>query len=192
MYVINNNYENELIIKNSRFITILIKIKTKEEINNYIDNIKDKYPKATHYCYGYIIDNYKKANDDGEPSGTAGIPILNILEKENITNILAVVVRYFGGIKLGAGGLIRAYSKSIREALKNTNLTRLIKGKKIKITFSYNNQKNIDYILKDEEIIDKKYSDNITYIVLVKDEIVAKLKEYNYEFIEEIYIEKKS
>ena len=192
MYVISNNYNNEIIIKNSRFITILIKIKHKEEIDKCLSDIKIKYPKADHYCYGYIIDNYKKSSDDKEPSGTAGIPILNVLEKENITNILAVVVRYFGGIKLGAGGLTRAYSKSIRDSIKNVKLIELIKGKKIEISFNHNEQNKIDYILKDCDIIDKIYNDVITYQVLVKDEIIEKLNNYNYKIIENTYIEKKS
>ena len=190
MYVIDKNYINEIVIKNSRFITLLIKINNREDVKKHLEVIKIKYPKATHYCYGYIIDNYKKSSDDGEPGGTAGIPILSILEKDNITNILAVVVRYFGGIKLGAGGLTRAYSKSVRDTIKISNLIELIEGKKIELTFSYD--KEINYILKDEQIIKKDYSDNITYIVLIKNEILDNIKSYNYKIIENNYIEKRS
>ena len=192
MYVIEKNCENEIIIKNSRFITILIKINDKDKVNSFLQDIKIKYPKATHYCYGYIINDYKKSSDDGEPSGTAGIPILNVLEKENITNILAIVVRYFGGIKLGAGGLVRAYSKGVRELIKNSNLIELVNGKKIEINFDYSDEKNINYILKEEQIIDKVYSDKVTYIVLIKDNILEKLKNYNYKVLEDTYIEKRS
>ena len=192
MYVIEKNCENEIIIKNSRFITILIKINDKDKVNSFLQEIKIKYPKATHYCYGYIISDYKKSSDDGEPSGTAGMPILNVLEKENITNILAIVVRYFGGIKLGAGGLVRAYSKGVRELIKNSNLIELVNGKKIEINFDYSDEKNINYILKEEQIIDKVYSDKVTYIVLIKDNILEKLKNYNYKVLEDTYIEKKS
>lgn len=192
MYVIDKNYENEIIIKNSRFITILIKINDKDKVKFYLQDIKNKYPKATHYCYAYIINDYKKSSDDGEPSGTAGTPILNVLEKENITNILAVVVRYFGGIKLGAGGLVRAYSKGVRELIRKTNLIKLINGKKIEINFDYNEEKNINYILKEEQIINKNYSDKVTYIVLIKNDILEKLNNYNYKIIEDTYIEKRS
>ena len=192
MYVIEKDCENEIIIKNSRFITILIKINGKDKVNSFLQDIKIKYPKATHYCYGYIINDYKKSSDDGEPSGTAGIPILNVLEKENITNILAIVVRYFGGIKLGAGGLVRAYSKAVREAIKNSNLIELANGKKIEINFNYSDEKNINYILKEEQIIKKDYSDKVTYIALIKDNILEKLKNFNYKVLEDTYIEKRS
>ena len=119
MYTISHNIKKEFVIKNSRFITVLIKINDQEEIKKHLEHIKKEYPRATHYCYAYKLGNtIKKASDDKEPSGTAGIPMLNVLEKEDITNILAVTIRYFGGIKLGAGGLIRAYSKSVKETLK--------------------------------------------------------------------------
>lgn len=192
MYVIDKNYINEIIIKNSRFITLLIKINNKDEVKKELEKVKLSYPKATHYCYGYIVDNYKKSSDDGEPGGTAGIPILNVLEKDNITNILVVVVRYFGGIKLGAGGLTRAYSKSVRDTIKISNLIELIEGKKIEITFTYDKEKQINYILKDEQIIKKDYSDNVTYIVLIKNEILDSISNYNYKIIEDSYIEKRS
>lgn len=190
MYVIDKNYINEIIIKNSRFITLLIKINNKDEVKKELEKVKLSYPKATHYCYGYIVDNYKKSSDDGEPGGTAGIPILNVLEKDNITNILAIVVRYFGGIKLGAGGLTRAYSKSVRDTIKISNLIELIEGKKIEITFTYDKEKQINYILRDEQIIKKDYSDNITYIVLIKNEILDSISNYNYKIIEDSCIEK--
>lgn len=192
MYVIEKDCENEIIIKNSRFITILIKINDKDKVNSFLQDIKIKYPKASHYCYGYIINDYKKSSDDGEPGGTAGIPILNVLEKENITNVLAIVVRYFGGIKLGAGGLVRAYSKAVRELIKTSNLIELVNGKKIEINFNYSDEKNINYILKEEQIIKKDYSDKVTYIALIKDNILEKLKNFNYKVLEDTYIEKRS
>ena len=129
MFVIRDDCNNEIIIKNSRFITFLIKINNLEQIQSNLEKLKKDYPKATHYCYAYIINSNKKSSDDGEPSGTAGIPILNVLEKEKLTNILCIVIRYFGGIKLGASGLVRAYTKSVKEALN--------KVKKIKLTTGY-------------------------------------------------------
>ena len=91
------------------------------------------------------------------------MPILNILKKNNLTNILAIVIRYFGGIKLGAGGLIRAYSNSVNDALKLTNIKELTEGFLVEIEFNYDNLKAIDYMLNDKEIISKEYSDNIIY-----------------------------
>ncbi len=191
MYIIDKNIKKELIIKNSRFITILLKITDKNEINELITNLKDEYPKATHYCYAYIIDNYKKTSDDGEPGGTAGMPILNILEKNDLTNVLAVVVRYFGGIKLGAGGLVRAYSKSVRDTLEEIKLIELEKGTKIKLEISYEEQKNIDYILKNSTITNKDFTNKIIYEVLINNKTLEKLNNYNYQVIENTYIEKK-
>ena len=103
---------NEIIINKSRFICLTCNIADVNEVNKKLEEIKNKYKDATHYCYAYIIGGMEKANDDGEPSGTAGVPILNVLQKEGLKNVLCVVVRYFGGIKLGAGGLTRAYTKA--------------------------------------------------------------------------------
>lgn len=190
MKTIKNNVKNELIIKNSRFITLLIKITSKDEVNKILNDIKDEYPKATHYCYGYIVDNYKKSSDDKEPSNTAGIPTLNILEKENLTNVLAVTIRYFGGIKLGVGGLIRAYSKSVQDTLIKTELVELKKAKLIEITINYDMQKQLDYLLKSEIIIEKSFDTNITYKILIEDKNLEKLSNYNYKILKDSTIEK--
>lgn len=169
MYTINKNTKNELIIKNSRFITLLIKIKTKEEIENILKEIKNTYPKATHYCYAYKIENtIQKSSDDGEPAGTAGIPMLNVLEKENITNVIAIVIRYFGGIKLGAGGLIRAYTKSVKEALDQTQKKELIPAIIGTVTFPYTKEKEINRLISKDQILEKKYFENITYRIIIE------------------------
>ena len=146
MYIIRNNIDDEQIIKNSRFITRLVKITKKDEVEDILNNVKKEYPKATHYCYAYIVNDYKKASDDGEPGGTAGMPILNVLEKEDMTSVIAIVVRYFGGIKLGAGGLVRAYSSSVRDTLKKADKILLIEGVQIKITIPYDRQNELNYI----------------------------------------------
>jgi len=183
------NVENEFIIKNSRFITLLFKIEN-DNITSYLNYAKEKYPKATHYCYAYIYNDYKKASDDNEPSNTAGSPMLNVLEKEKLNHVLAITVRYFGGIKLGAGGLIRAYSKSVTEALKLAQYKELEKGYKIKITFNYNQEKQIDYILNNAQIISKEFSEDITYIALINKSTLDKLNDYNFEIIENNLIKK--
>ena len=111
MRTLKSNYINEIIIKNSRFITLLYKLNDVNAVNSIVDETKELYPKANHYCYAYITDNAKRSSDDGEPGGTAGMPMLNVLEKEGFINVLAITVRYFGGIKLGAGPLLRSYNK---------------------------------------------------------------------------------
>ena len=191
MYIIRNNIDDEQIIKNSRFITRLVKITKKDEVEDILNNVKKEYPKATHYCYAYIVNDYKKASDDGEPGGTAGMPILNVLEKEDMTSVIAIVVRYFGGIKLGAGGLVRAYSSSVRDTLKKADKILLIEGVQIKITIPYDRQNELNYILKDSEIVDKTFTDKVTYIINCSKEMSKKLHQYNTIIIKETYIEKK-
>ncbi len=192
MYTIKNDSIKEIIIKNSKFITLLYKVYSLEDIKNTLVNVKTLYPNATHYCYAYILNNEKKSSDDGEPSGTAGTPILNILESNNLNYILAVVIRYFGGIKLGSSGLIRAYSRSVKEAIKENILTKLIEGINVNITFSWSNIKQIDYLLKDQLINKKEYLDNITYNISIPINILNTLKNYliSYEIIKNINIEK--
>ena len=109
---------NEIEIKKSRFITYLYELDDEAKVNDIIKSIKDEHEKARHVVYVYKINNTGKINDDGEPKGTAGMPIFNVLEKNDLNNVLIVVVRYFGGIKLGAGGLFRAYSNSASEIVK--------------------------------------------------------------------------
>ena len=109
---------NEIEIKKSKFITYLFELDDEEKIEEIIDKIRNEHKKARHVVYVYKINNTGKINDDGEPKGTAGMPIFNVIEKNNLNNILIVVVRYFGGIKLGASGLFRAYSKSASEIIK--------------------------------------------------------------------------
>lgn len=191
MYIIRNNIDNEQIIKNSRFITRLVKITKKDEVEDILNNVKKEYPKATHYCYAYIVNDYKKASDDGEPGGTAGMPILNVLEKEDMTSVIAIVVRYFGGIKLGAGGLVKAYSSSVRDTLKKADKILLIEGVQIKITIPYDRQNELNYILKDSEIVDKTFTDKVTYTINCSKEMSEKLHQYNPIIIKETYIEKK-
>lgn len=191
MKTISTNITHEIEVKNSRFITKIFSIND-SNINNYLELVKREYPKATHYCYAYIYNEEKRFSDDGEPTGTAGAPILNVLEKEQLNNVLIIVVRYFGGIKLGAGGLIRAYTKSVTETLKEVEYTELIEGYKIEITFPYSEEKQINYLLKTTEIINKNYDEDITYTALVPKEKIDKLHNYNYKVLETLYIEKKN
>lgn len=189
MKTIKTNLDNETIIKNSRFICYLVKIES-SNINSLLEEIKNIHSKATHYCYGYIYDDIKKSSDDNEPSGTAGLPILNVLEKEKLNHIIAIVVRYFGGIKLGAGGLVRAYTKSVTETLKNAEYIELVKGYKISLRFNYNEEKQVNYILKNSNISKKDYQNNIYYECNIEENILKDLDKYNPLILEEIFIEK--
>lgn len=172
MYSIKEEVENTIIIKKSKFITKLYKINNLNEINNILSKVKKEYNDSTHICYAYILNGQEKCFDDGEPSGTAGIPILNILKKNELTNIIAIVIRYFGGTKLGAGGLLRAYSNSIIEALKLTQVIELTEGYLIELEFKYDQVKLVEYILNDKKIINKEYNDNIIYnFYLSKEEL---------------------
>lgn len=191
MYTIKNNIKYELEIKNSKFITLLYKIND-HNINDILSNIKEIYPNATHYCYAYVIDDIKRLSDDGEPSGTAGVPILKVLENNNLTNILCVVVRYFGGIKLGGGGLVRAYTKACANAIKEANLKELIDGINIDITFTYDRLKEVDYLLKDITINSKTFDNQITYNLNIEKEFLNTIitNQLDYQIIKYLKIEK--
>jgi len=192
MFCVNNS-ENIIIINKSKFITNIFYINNLNDINIYLNKIKEKYKDATHHCYAYIINNTKRFNDDGEPNGTAGMPILDCLEKNKLNHTLCIVTRYFGGIKLGAGGLVRAYSNSISNALKNSKFFKLKDGYKIKITFEYNNSKQIDNLVKDYEITKKEYGKVITYELLITNDFLNKLNKSNikYEIINKEIIKEK-
>ena len=181
MFCVNNS-ENIIIINKSKFITNIFYINNLNDINIYLNKIKEKYKDATHHCYAYIINNTKRFNDDGEPNGTAGMPILDCLEKNKLNHTLCIVTRYFGGIKLGAGGLVRAYSNSISNALKNSKFFKLKDGYKIKITFEYNNSKQIDNLVKDYEITKKEYGKVITYKLLITNDFLNKLNKSNIKY----------
>ncbi len=189
MNTIKETTEKTLIIKNSRFITIIYNIDDINDIDKYLNLIKDKYKDATHYCYAYILPNNIKCSDDGEPGGTAGKPILDVLTKHNLNFVLAIVVRYFGGIKLGAGGLIRAYSKCISSCLNNTELTKLIPGKNIDIYFTYKDINDIDLLLTNCHINNKDYQDIINYNVNIPNDLLPILEnKYQIKVNNDIYI----
>jgi uncharacterized protein, YigZ family len=125
LLTIQKDIQHEIIIEKSRFLCTLKKVDNEIEAQTHIKALKKQYWDATHNCSAYIIGEnmeYQKSSDDGEPSGTAGIPMLEILRKKGLHNVLAIVTRYFGGIKLGAGGLIRAYGKSVSETIQQAGI----------------------------------------------------------------------
>ena len=190
MFTIKENKIYEYEIKKSRFISILIKIKDKNEIESHLEEIRKKYKDATHYCYGYYLENDYHFSDDGEPGGTAGLPIIQVLKNNNLTNVLCVVIRYFGGIKLGSGGLVRAYTKAVVELLKECEIVQLVDGYVVKIITSYDKVKSLDNILKNKIIINRSFNDNIYYVVKIEKADLSLISNYNYEILSEEKIEK--
>lgn len=185
MNTINELTIYEQTIKKSTFICTIIPVKSIEEVNTQLKEIKKKYYDATHNCYSYIVYDESskqkiiKASDDGEPSQTAGVVILDVLQKYDLVNVLAVVTRYFGGIKLGAGGLVRAYSSSTSETLKNAKIIEIVNTVKLKLTFSYIYVNEITRLLHSYQLFEKNYDSSVslTYIIPEKDyeSIIASL-----------------
>ena len=189
MKTISNRTISEYEIKNSKFITILYKVDNQFSLEGLITQVKKEYPKATHYCYAYRTENEQKSSDDGEPGGTAGLPMLNVLIKEELINVLAITVRYFGGIKLGSGGLVRAYTKSLTLALANANILEVVEGYEVKLSINYNEQKQLDYLLKDINVINKEFNDQVYYFIEISKNDLSLLDNYNYEIIKTKLIE---
>ena len=191
MKTITNKEIYETTIKNSKFIGVIIPIESINGVKDNLNIIKEEYKNATHYCYAFKLINDKGFSDDREPNKTAGIPILNVIEGNNLINVLVVVIRYFGGIKLGPGGLIRAYSNTTKEVINKSNKVDLINGFYASITFSYSKEKEINYILRNSIIKDKIYKEDCTYIIEVTKDILDNLKPLvNIKNIEEKIIPK--
>ena len=163
---IKQNGTHEIIIKKSRFIATLVRTQTVEEADQAIATISQKYRDATHNTFAYTIglnDDQVKASDNGEPSGTAGVPELKALQLMKLKNVTVVVTRYFGGIKLGAGGLIRAYSNSVTEAAEAIGVVKRVQQQGLKFQVDYKNFDEIQYYLKQNQI----FIDQIEYGVKV-------------------------
>ena len=167
---IKEEINDSFIINKSEFITYLQRVETEDEAKEYIDYVKKLHPKATHHCQAFIIDEHiQRSNDDGEPSGTAGIPMLEVLRKRNMELIVAVVVRYYGGIHLGAGGLIRAYSRGVNDALNAGDIYDVLIMQKFTVTVDYTYSDQINHLLNDYTIIDTIYDMKVSFIFLNED-----------------------
>ncbi|MGN7852087.1 MULTISPECIES: YigZ family protein [Exiguobacterium] len=139
-YTVKENGFHEIIIQKSRFITYLARATTEEQAQAFISDLKKKHHDANHNCSAYVIgerNEIQKANDDGEPSGTAGVPMLEVLKKRDLRDTVVVVTRYFGGIKLGGGGLIRAYGSSVSEALNAVGVVERIEHTVVSVNVDY-------------------------------------------------------
>ncbi|MBQ3783823.1 MAG: YigZ family protein [Lachnospiraceae bacterium] len=170
--IVYESGEGEIVEKKSRFIAHVYPIKEEEQALELIAQCKKEYWDARHNCYAYVLgakQELQRFSDDGEPSGTAGKPILEVLLGEDIHNVLVIVTRYFGGTLLGTGGLVRAYSQSTKEGLANSVITERCHGQKLAIKTDYNGLGKMQYIIaeKDIPVLDTIYADNVEIITLV-------------------------
>ncbi len=171
MKIITETYVNEYVIEKSKFISIVLPIEDASKVKDCLKNIKEKYPKATHYCYAYNINGVNHSSDDGEPSGTAGVPILKVLQASGLDNVILIVVRYFGGIKLGAGGLLRAYSTSASQVLKNAVIRQKKTYSCYKTSIDYGLEQQFSRFIADlGGIIDKQYNEKVEISFYLKDD----------------------
>jgi uncharacterized YigZ family protein len=173
-YTVKGNGEHEIVIQKSRFIAHVARVETEEDAQAFIQKIKKENWNATHNCSAYLIgenDHIQKANDDGEPSGTAGVPILEVLKKKHLKDTVVVVTRYFGGIKLGAGGLIRAYGKSTSEGIDATGIVERKLMKVMSTVIDYTWLGKIENELRSSVygIKDIHYLDNVEIETYVED-----------------------
>ena len=162
----------EIVEKKSRFIAYLKPVHSEEEAASFIEGIKKKHWDARHNCSAIVIgrnNEFTRCSDDGEPSGTAGRPMLDVILGEDIYNIAVVVTRYFGGVLLGTGGLVRAYSKAVQEGLSESLLIEKKKGISLKITTDYTGIGKIQYIAGERQIpiLDSEYTDKVVLKLLV-------------------------
>jgi len=165
--------------KKSRFFGIIYHVETVEEINSILENVRVEYPNATHYTYAYILDDsLQKYSDDGEPNRTAGYPILEVIKNNSLNDCLIIVIRYFGGILLGTGGLVRAYSHTAALTVKSAIRTKKITTYTCKVICDYEFLGSIDKIIREQtELENVTYGENI--------EFYFRLNEFNFEAVKE-------
>lgn len=195
---IKESVVSEITEKKSKFICHAYHVESAQEAEEILKNLRKRYHDARHNCFAYKIikDNISRSSDDGEPSGTAGVPILNILNGRNLSNILVVVTRYFGGILLGTGGLVRAYSLATTEALENAEILSQELGLEAKFLVEYKDLEELKYHLKNQQISITKlnYGEKIEVIVegqidiIKNDKISDRIMLENFEIIGEKYI----
>lgn len=198
MYRLKEDHMSEIDIKKSRFLCYLHVTFSEEDAKAFIQSIRKLHPNANHHCYAFIIgeqNEIQRSNDDGEPQGTAGSPMLECLANNQMQDIVAVTVRYFGGIKLGAGGLIRAYSKSVSTALNEAVKTKKQKMLHYELDFSYDLIGKLDFLFRKHniEVLEKQYNEMVHYEFICLqplDEEIAEITNGSFSpiFINEITI----
>ncbi|MBC2042939.1 YigZ family protein [Listeria welshimeri] len=180
---IQSDGKHEIIIEKSRFICHIMRVTTESEAQTFIQTIKKEHRDATHNCSAYIIgenDQFQKAHDDGEPSGTAGVPMLEVLKKKKLKNIVVVVTRYFGGTKLGAGGLVRAYGSAVSETIQTIGIVECTLATIIKCSFAYSLVGKIENALeqKSYQINDKEFTDKVVFHVFVDNDDIPHFRKW--------------
>ncbi len=176
MKTIKQNVSAEITVKKSKFIANIFKVNSEQQAKETIEEINKKYHDARHNCYAYIVEekgnNIERFSDNGEPSGTAGAPMLDILKNKELSNIIIIVTRYFGGILLGTGGLVKAYTDVSLEALNQSEIIELEYVNKYKIDMKYNEIQNFQYNLKKmkTKIISNEYNENVEIVILLSKE----------------------
>lgn len=186
-YSVDSIYEEIVVINKSKFITTLIPIESQEAAQKNIEIINKKYSDATHNCYAYIsneIATEQRFSDDGEPQGTAGIPMLEVLKKRKMYMTLAVVTRYFGGIKLGAGGLVQAYSSCVANALNNASIVENVMSHLVEIKTNYSQYKKLEEIIKNQngEIINIIFDEDVIISAIISLDDYKKAEENIIDF----------
>ncbi|NLI61513.1 MAG: YigZ family protein [Clostridiales bacterium] len=172
-FTIAKQDEIEIIINRSRFIGRAFPILDEEDALLHIEEINEKYPDATHHCYAYVLgrgSTVQRFDDDGEPGGTAGMPILQVILQQGVEDVLVVVTRYFGGIKLGAGGLVRAYSKSAAEVIQKSGKKEMALSNRGSISVDYGLWGTLEYFLRQNgiAILDIDYQENVSVKVMTQ------------------------
>ena len=199
-YTIENEETSELIEKKSKFIANICNVTTIEEAEKKLEELRKKYYDARHNCYAYrVLDKESvidRSSDDGEPSGTAGAPMLNILKKENLCNILVVVTRYFGGILLGTGGLVRAYSQSTQDVIEKSDIILKHEGYVARLEVEYKDLEKLRYFCKKREIniIEIEYLENVIVKIELKKEekgIFENKENLNFDYLNYKIIQEK-
>lgn len=173
--------EGELVEKKSRFIATVRPVKTEEEANQFVEEMRKKYWDARHNCWAFILgerQEFKRCSDDGEPSQTAGKPMMDVLTGAGLTDVAVVVTRYFGGTLLGTGGLVRAYSGAVQEGLKNSTVITKYLGVKLSVTTDYNGVGKLQYLFgqKAIPILSAEYTDKVVFTVLVESSRIQEIK----------------
>lgn len=176
---ISKDFSREIEIKKSRFICQLKRVKSEEEARDFISAVKKQHYKANHNCSAFAIGDrqeVQRSSDDGEPSGTAGVPMLEVLKKRQITNVCAVVTRYFGGIKLGAGGLIRAYAGSVAQALDEVGLVEIVEQRELILTMEYKFFDGLSNFLP-VPVSEQNFSENVEVKIFLDETRIEQFKD---------------
>ena len=162
--------QHTLIIEKSRFICYMKHLQSEQEYRDYLAQIRKKHYDASHVCSAFLSHNIQRSNDDGEPAGTAGAPILNVLTKSGMDEMCALVVRYFGGIKLGAGGLIRAYGSAVSECIKEGIVVEDVRYPRYELTLPYDLASKVEHLIRNRTLLlDTRYDTEVTFVFALDD-----------------------